>query len=477
MHPHIETPTSASTESLCPVCLQRIPAVRIAEGDNVYLDKNCPAHGHFRTIIWRGPPSYQSWTGPAKRPSPPGLRSTPVSKGCPFDCGLCTDHRQHSCCVVLEVTQRCNLSCSVCFAESRTQAVDPEMRTIEIWFKLLLSTGGPFNIQLSGGEPTLRDDLPEIITLGRSLGFSFFQLNTNGLRLAHDMNYVRRLKEAGLGCVFLQFDGTEDAIYRTIRGAALLEVKTKAISNCAEQRLGVVLVPTLVPGVNTEDLGRIIDYALARMPTVRGVHFQPISYFGRYPNQPRDCDRITIPEVINQIERQTGGRISVADFRPPAAENAYCSFHGNFVVTSDGRLKPAVDANESGCCGPKQQEATALVTLGGGKGCCESATAGAAAKKAQQYVALRWTLPGSNAGGRSTEYADTMRLDSLDAFLEQSRERSFCVSGMAFQDAWNIDLERLQDCFVHVVGMDERIVPFCAYNITDVRCNSLYRRK
>jgi uncharacterized radical SAM superfamily Fe-S cluster-containing enzyme len=362
----------------------------------------------------------------------------------------------------------------VCFAESRTQAVDPEMRTIESWFKLLRSTGGPYNIQLSGGEPTLRDDLPEIIALGRSLGFSFFQLNTNGLRLAHDMPYLGRLKEAGLGCVFLQFDGTNDAIYQKIRGAALLEAKTKAISNCAEQRLGVVLVPTLVPGVNTADIGGIIDYALARMPTVRGVHFQPVSYFGRYPSQPRDCDRITIPEVINEIERQTEGRIRMADFRPPAAENAYCSFHGNFVVTPDGRLKPAVDVSESGCCGPAQQGAQALVSLG----CCESQTAGGAARKAQQYVALRWTLPGGDAGGGgSTEDADTMRLDSLDAFLEQSRTRSFCVSGMAFQDAWTVDLDRLRDCFVHVVGTEEKIVPFCAYNLTDVLGNSLYRGK
>ena len=333
----------------------------------MYLDKSCPEHGYFRTIIWRGPPSYQSWTGPEKRPSPPELCSTSVSKGCPFDCGLCPEHRQHSCCVVLEVTERCNLSCPVCFAESRTLATDPEIATIESWFKLLLSAGGPYNIQLSGGEPTLRDDLPEIIQIGRSLGFSYFQLNTNGLRLAYDIGYVRRLKAAGLSCVFLQFDGTNDAIYNTIRGTALLSAKTKAISNCADQHLGVVLVPTLVPSVNTGDIGGIIDYALARMPAVRGVHFQPISYFGRYPKPPRDCDRITIPEVMNQIEQQTAGRIKAAELRPPAAENAHCSFHGNFVLTADGTLKPAANVSDSGCCGTAGQEAKTFVQLG----CCE----------------------------------------------------------------------------------------------------------
>jgi hypothetical protein len=345
------------------------------------------------------------------------------------------------------------------------------MGTIEGWFRRLLAAGGPYNIQLSGGEPTLRDDLPEIIALGRSLGFGYFQLNTNGLRLARDSGYARSLKAAGLGCVFLQFDGTNDTIYRTIRGAALLEAKTQAISNCAAARLGVVLVPTLVPGVNTADIGGILDYALARMPAVRGVHFQPISYFGRYPKAPGDRDRITIPEVMNQIEQQTGGRIRAAEFRPPAAENAHCSFHGNFVVASDGTLKPAANVNESGCCGSAGQEARTFVQLGG-----KAETPSAASTKAQQYVALRWTLPGGGTESKPAECAESMRIESLDAFLEQSRKQSFCISGMAFQDAWNIDLERLRDCFIHVVGEAEGIVPFCAYNLTGALGNSLYRK-
>ena len=130
-------------------------------------DTSAPSSGAVLHRINRG-------LVPAKPPSPPELRSTSVSKGCPFDCGLCPEHRQHSCCVVLEVTERCNLSCPVCFAESRTQATDPEIATIESWFKLLLSAGGPYNIQLSGGEPTLRDDLPEIIHARTFAGLQLF---------------------------------------------------------------------------------------------------------------------------------------------------------------------------------------------------------------------------------------------------------------------------------------------------------------
>ncbi|MBP2661743.1 MAG: Radical domain protein [Firmicutes bacterium] len=239
------------TESLCPECLQRIKAKRVEVNHTVYLEKTCKDHGDFCTVIWRGQPSYTSWSV-AKLPSRPPVCATNISQGCPFDCGLCPDHRQHTCCVLLEVTKRCNLHCPICFAKAGSEESDPDRTTIENWYRLLLKSGGPYNIQLSGGEPTLRDDLPEIIASGRSLGYDFIQVNTNGLRLARDYSYVKRLKEAGLSCVFLQFDGTNDEIYEKLRGTALLAEKQAAITNCVKLQLGVVLVPTLVPGVNTE---------------------------------------------------------------------------------------------------------------------------------------------------------------------------------------------------------------------------------
>lgn len=448
----------SATESLCPQCLARIPAERTAIGEEVYLDKICPEHGSFSTIIWRGQPLYESWAVP-KQPSQPSVCATGVNQGCPFDCGLCPEHRQHTCCVLLEVTQRCNLACPVCFAASCTEDNDPDIKQIEDWYRMLLASGGPYNIQLSGGEPTLRDDLPEIIALGRSLSFDFIQLNTNGLRLAEDYRYVRRLKEAGLSCVFLQFDGSDDIVYEKIRGKALFEAKKAAIAHCGEQQLGVVLVPTLVPGVNTADIGNIIEFAVAMMPVVRGVHFQPVSYFGRYPNAPLDADRITIPEVVSAIERQTAGKMKIKDFRPPAAENAYCSFLGNFVLLDGGELKSSTKDSPTGCC-------------------CQPQVA-AGARKAQAFVAKRWTAAQhdserSNAAiGSKTD--GLVNVASLDAFLDRVEKYSLTVSGMAFQDAWNVDLERLRDCFIHVVSPDSRIIPFCAYNLTDKRGKPLYR--
>jgi uncharacterized radical SAM superfamily Fe-S cluster-containing enzyme len=174
----------STTESLCPMCFERIDADRIAEGDAEYLRKSCLDHGEFKTIIWRGADSYNAWGGEYRTPARPPVCGSSVERGCPFDCGLCAEHRQHTCCVVLDVTERCNLACPVCFASAgRAANPDPSADEIVSWCRKLIELGGPFNIHLSGGEPTVHLDLPEIIRRVPALGFSYIQLNTNGVRL------------------------------------------------------------------------------------------------------------------------------------------------------------------------------------------------------------------------------------------------------------------------------------------------------
>lgn len=444
------------TESVCPECLTRIPANRVQYGEDVYLEKECPEHGPFKTIIWRGSPAFTGWVRP-KTPSYPKNPFTEVRLGCPFDCGLCPEHEQQSCCVLLEVTQRCDLHCPVCFADA---AHTPKKNVqgegdlthdqVRAWYQRLLDAGGPFNVQLSGGEPCVRDDLPEIIGIGRSMGFTFFQLNTNGLRIGRDVSYLSELKEAGLSTVFLQFDGTNDAIYRTIRGRELLDKKMAVIENCSRLGIGVVLVPTLVPGVNSADIGNILRLALAHMPTVRGVHFQPISYFGRYPQAPSDEMRMTIPEVIRAIDIQTEGLIPVSTLCPPGGENALCSFHGNYVLMPDGALKP--------------------LTRHKGESCCQPIPAAEGALRSREFVAAHWSTPAT-----SLSVLDGPGFGEWDVFLERKRTHTFCVSGMAFQDAWTLDLDRLRDCYIHTASPDGRLIPFCAYNLTNREGQALYR--
>lgn len=442
------------TESVCHVCLRRIPAERVRENGDVFLVKTCPEHGETRSVVWRGAPAYLPWGKNPAPVSPPETCAASVDRGCPFDCGLCPDHRQQSCCVLLEVTQRCNLACPVCFASSGRSPADPGLDEVGSWLRALRASGRMVNIQLSGGEPTMRDDLPEIVALAHSLGFGFVQANTNGLRIADDPAYLRRLKDAGLNCVFLQFDGVTDAVYRRIRGRDLFAAKERAIRNCAEANLGVVLVPVLVPGVNTLQIGDIIRFAMDRMPTVRTVHFQPISHAGRFPHPPGDADRITIPEVLRQIEWQTGGLFRAADFRPGTAENPYCSFNGEFIVRSPDDVVPSRAPAPSCCCGPEA-----------------AADAAGEAEQARRFVARRWAAPAS----AEDSCCSGVRVDSLDAFLA-ARERTLCLSGMAFQDAWTLDLDRLRQCYIHVADAGRRLVPLCAYNLSSLSGDTLYPR-
>lgn len=439
------------TASVCPVCLKRIPAERVAMGDEVYLEKTCPDHGFFKTILWRGLPEYLSWMR-EKIPNHPTSPFHQTQQGCPFDCGLCASHRQEPCCVLLEVTQRCDLGCPVCFASSGVdQSNDPDLSVVELWYRRMLDAGGPYNIQLSGGEPCLRNDLPEVIRMGKRLGFTYFQVNTNGLRLADDREYLRQLKEAGLNVVYLQFDGTEPEIYKSIRGRDVLAQKIRVIENCAELHIGVVLVPTIVPGVNDQNLGAILRFALERFPAVRGIHFQPVAYFGRYPTPPQNADRITIPELLSGMEAQTGGLVHLRDFHPKGSENSFCSFTANYLIQPDGSLAP-IHSSESDCN-------------------CKPQDAKESVRRSREFVARRWTYrePPKKVA------ASSISLGGWDAVLERAQTHFFSISGMAFQDAWNLDLELLQDCCIAIAAPNGDLVPFCAYNLTNTRGEALYR--
>jgi len=465
----------SSTESLCPICLKRVAAIREQQGDAVYLVKHCPEHGVFRTAVWRGSIPFSTWLRP-KKPSAPRQAFTKVKDGCPFDCGLCPDHGQHTCTALIEITGRCNLRCPVCFADADNgrAADEPTLDRIGWLYDRILAASGPCNIQLSGGEPTMRADLADVIGLGRSKGFAFIQLNTNGLRLAADPEYVLSLKQAGLASVFLQFDGLSSDVHIALRGRDLRDVKERAIAHCANAGLGVVLVPTLVPGVNTGEIGAIVDYAVRCAPTVRGVHFQPISYFGRYPQPPADHDRLTLPEVIELLQAQCGGAIRAEHFAPPACEHALCSFHGNFLVEEDGRLT-SLGKRQTACCSTGEPDNGGL-TPGEQNDAVPTALEGR--NKSVGFTARQWAAPlplAQAAPPCDCGSAPQQPQDDFDRFLTRARTHTFSVSAMAFQDVWNLDLERLRGCCIHVVAPNGDLIPFCAYNLTSNLGQPLYR--
>ena len=247
------------------------------------------------------------------------------------------------------------------------------------------------------------------------------------------------LREAGVSCAFLQFDGLCDSTYEALRGRALLDTKLRAIDSCAAAGLPVVLVPTLVPGINVSEIGEMLRFALSRAPQVRGVHFQPVSYFGRCELKEPET-RLTIPRILREIEAQTDGAMKEADFVGGGAESAYCSFHASYKRLPGGALQ-ALPRRRSHCCGTKS---------------CD----------ARDFVAGRWG---------AQEHADAGE-DAFDRFLREANERVFTVSGMAFQDAYNLDLKRLRRCYINEADPERGMVPFCAYNLTSRDGKYLYRR-
>ncbi len=417
--------TIRETRSVCPVCLRNLPARLVREADGcILLEKRCPEHGEYRVPVWQGKLDWDAWLlGTPPLPETAGLR-------CPADCGLCAEHEIGSCCVLLEVTERCNLRCRFCFARGGEGAREPGLDELKAAIRDIVRQCGSPLLQLSGGEPTLRDDLDELIRYAREAGCSYVQLNTNGIRLAREPDYAARLEEAGLDIVFLQFDGTRDEIYETLRGRPLLETKLEAIRVCSELRVGVTLVPTVVKGVNDQNLGELIALAAALAPGVRGVHFQPVSYFGRYPESPGDGDRYTLDQLMADIGGQAG--IPLSSFMPSRCDHPLCGFHAAFLVEPDGALTP----------------------LSGGKG----APGRSSARENRDYVARRWL--GADLGERLPEGAD-----DFDRFLYRVRHESLTLSAMAFQDAGNLNIERLRCCSLHVYDHGA-VKPFCTHYLT-----------
>lgn len=419
------------TRSVCPVCLQNLPAALVRKDDGgIVLEKRCPEHGAFRVPVWLGKADWDTW-----------LLGTPpleADKGlhCPENCGICAEHEIGTCCCLLEVTERCNLRCRYCFAQGGEGDREPSLEALKDAVRDIVRQCGSPLLQLSGGEPTLRDDLPELTRFAKEAGCIYVQLNTNGIRLAQEPGYVKKLADAGLDIVFLQFDGTRDEIYETLRGAPLLEIKKEAIRICGENRLGVTLVPTVVRGVNDGDLGGIISLARELSPAVRGVHFQPVSYFGRYPGNPGEEDRYTLDALMADISEQAN--IPLSSFMPSRCDHPLCGFHASFLIDPKTGLRPLSSITHSSR------------TRG-----CE--------RDNREYVARHWRRAPEEPKPAAA-FSDEM---DFDAFLYRLRHESLTLSAMAFQDAMNLNIERLHSCSLHVYD-EGKIKPFCAKYLTPI---------
>lgn len=283
-----------------------------------------------------------------KPPEIPNVWQTPIQFGCPYDCGLCPDHEQHSCLTLLEITDHCNLTCPICYADSGPHR--PEFRDLATIDRMLdnivKSETKPDVVQISGGEPTLHPDFFAILDACKRRPIQHLMLNTNGIRIAKEPDFVKRLAAYMPNFeVYLQFDSLELEPLLKLRGADLRSVRQRAIEQLNRHDISTTLVVTLEKDLNDHEIGTIIDYAL-QQPCVRGVTFQPIQAAGRLEGYDPAKDRLTLSEVRRQIIDQSphfrAEDVIPVPCHPDTLAMAYALKLGGTVTPLTGMIDPQI---------------------------------------------------------------------------------------------------------------------------------------
>lgn len=435
------------TLSLCSQCLRRVDAKIIFEGDNVFMLKRCPEHGPEKALIATDAEYYRSTRNYVKRSEMPLKFNTRTHFGCPYDCGLCPDHEQHSCLTIVEVTDRCNLSCPVCYAESAPH--HGRHRTLEEIEEMLdivvRNEGEPDVVQISGGEPTVHPQFFEILDIAKKKPIRHLMLNTNGIRIAKDREFVKRLASYMPDFeIYLQFDSFKQSALETLRGEDLREVRRKAIEHLNEFNLSTTLVVTLQKGLNDDEIGAIIEYAL-QQPCVRGVTFQPTQAAGRVENFDPAKHRITLTDVRREIINQTG-LFTAEDVIPvPCNPDALAMA---YALKIDGQVIPLTRY-----INPQDILDNSRNTI-----------------IYEQDERLHTHMVQLFSTGNSVECA-TNELNSIMCCLPQisapnlGYENLFRIIIMRFIDAYDFDVRAIKKSCVHIVSKEGKIIPFETMNL------------
>jgi uncharacterized radical SAM superfamily Fe-S cluster-containing enzyme len=328
------------TRSICPVCKRVIDAEVNVRENRVLLRKRCPQHGEFEALVYSDAEldlAQQRFNKPGTLPL---ALQTEVRDGCPLDCGICPQHKQHACLGIIEVNSACNLDCPVCFADSGTHQPDGFSLTREQVAHMLdvfvRAEGEPEVIQFSGGEPTIHPDILEFVAMARERGIRIVMVNTNGIRLARDRAFMRELARLGAH-VHLQFDGLEERTHVAIRGRDLRRLKTRALEHCAREGVGVTLVAAIEQGVNEHEIDAIVRTGVEH-PAVNSVVFQPVTHSGRH-GVFDPLARLTNADVIAAVAEQLPEWFRRSDFVPVPCCFPTCRSMCNALV-DDGGLVP-----------------------------------------------------------------------------------------------------------------------------------------
>lgn len=463
------------TRSICPECfkndeINQIEAQVVKEDGKVWIKKECPKHGKFKSIVFEDPELYEKWNQyDVEGEGPEEVDPLPFS-----DQEFYSDHKSQSVLTNLFVTNRCNLRCSYCFANAGAEGYvyNPELDEIrDLMQQAREEDPVPSKaIQITGGEPTVREDLIDIIKMADEEGFTHIQLNSNGIKLAESVEYCKKLREAGVNTVYMSFDGISKETDPWV------EEHKKAVENIREAGLGVILVPVVIDGHNLDELADIIKYAKDNIDTVRGVNFQPVAFTGRITNlteEQRKDERVDYAKMINQIEHDLDGKIKEDDWYPvpfvyPVSklieslkDERQVEFTANpscggatYVFVEDGEIIPVTRFIDV------EGFMNLLDDLSEKEGVLKKAkVASSFLKNAPQFIDKEKAPEGINITNLIVNMITRGSYDAIGEF----NLKSLFIGSMWFQDAWNLDLNRLQRCVIHY-STPEGMVPFCTYN-------------
>lgn len=435
--------------SICSECYRKVEGKIVFEGGNVFLLKHCPQHGNEKILMADDVDYYRRCREVfIKTPEMPLVFNTPVKWGCPYDCGLCSDHQQHSCLSLIEICDYCNLACPVCYAESSPDRQQfRSLAQIERMLDAVVrNEGEPDVVQISGGEPTLHPGFFEILEMAKARPVRHLMINTNGVRIAQEEEFAKRLADTMPdGEVYLQFDSFERNALMELRGADLRRVREQALERLNRLGISTTLVVTLKKGLNDGEVGRIIDFALTQ-DCVRGVTFQPIQAAGRLEHFDPATDRLTLTEVRRRVLEQT------SVFRPEDVIPVPChpdSLAMAYALKLDGKVVPL-----TGMIDPE-------VLINGGRNTILY----------EQDQAVRDGVFKLFATNHSPESgAQSLRdllccLPRIAASPNLTYKNIFRVLVVQFIDAYSFDVRSVKKTCIHIVHPDGRLIPFDTYNL------------
>lgn len=447
MHPTKNYIYYDHTTSLCNECLFPISAKIIFEDNKVFLSKHCPTHGHQKVLIADDIEYYKqirNYNKPSEYPLQP---HTKTQYGCPYDCGICPDHEQHSCLTVIEVTDRCNLTCPTCYASSSPHyGRHRTLEEIEKMFDIIVaSEGEPDVVQISGGEPTIHPDFFKILDIAKRKPIKHLMVNTNGIRIAKDFEFVKRLATYAPDFeIYLQFDSLNAHPLEVLRGEDLSVIRQKALEHLNQLNLSTTLVVTLQKGLNDHEIGEILDFALGQK-CVRGVTFQPTTISGRLKHFNPATDRLTLTEVRRKIIEQSTvfqpNDIVPVPCNPDALAMAYALKYQDCIQPLTHLVDPELLLNgtKNTIVYEQDEQLQEYVYK-------VFSTGNAVDTIQEEFKQLLCCLP--NVSGAGLKY------DNL-----------FRIIIMNFMDAYDFDVRAIKKSCVHIVSKDGKVIPFETMNL------------